>query len=78
MTATHNEVHERLERAGVRYLLAQFADLHGIAKGKLLPLAHLDDLVDPGAGFAGPSIWGTGLPRHGARSEFYEIGRAHV
>ena len=74
MTATHNEVRERLERAGVRYLLAQFADLHGIAKGKLLPLAHLDDLVDPGAGFAGPSIWGTGLPRHGARSEFYGRG----
>ena len=67
-------VREQLERAGVRWVLAQFTDLHGSAKGKLVPLAHLDDIVDPGAGFAGPSIWGTGLPRHGARSEYY--GRA--
>lgn len=67
-------VREQLDRAGVRLILAQFTDLHGIAKGKLVPLSHLDDVVQPGAGFAGPSIWGTGLPRHGARSEYY--GRA--
>jgi N-formylglutamate deformylase len=29
-----------------------------------------------GAGFAGPSIWGTGLPRTGPRSEYYARGDA--
>ena len=29
-----------------------------------------------GAGFAGPSIWGTGLPRIGPRSEYYGRGDA--
>ncbi|WP_317203265.1 type III glutamate--ammonia ligase [Janthinobacterium sp.] len=66
----------RLAAAGVKYLFAQFTDIHGVAKGKLVPLAHLADIVHPGAGFSGPSIWGTGLPRSGARSEYY--GRADL
>ena len=65
-----------LAHKGVQYVFAQFADIHGAAKGKLIPLAHLGDIVAPGAGFSGPSIWGTGLPRTGARSEYY--GRADL
>ncbi len=65
-----------LAAQGVRYLFAQFTDIHGAAKGKLIPLAHLGDIVSPGAGFSGPSIWGTGLPRNGPRSEYY--GRADL
>jgi glutamine synthetase len=61
---------------GVRFVFAQFTDIHGAAKGKLIPLAHLGDIVSPGAGFSGPSIWGTGLPRNGPRSEYY--GRADL
>lgn len=60
----------------VRFVFAQFTDIHGAAKGKLIPLAHLGDIVSPGAGFSGPSIWGTGLPRNGPRSEYY--GRADL
>jgi glutamine synthetase len=60
----------------IKYVFAQFTDIHGAAKGKLIPLAHLDDIVYPGAGFSGPSIWGTGLPRTGPRSEYY--GRADL
>jgi glutamine synthetase len=40
----------------VHTLLAQFTDIHGVAKGKLLPLAQLDEVLAEGAGFAGPSI----------------------
>lgn len=65
-----------LAAQGVRYVFAQFTDIHGAAKGKLIPLAHLGDIVSPGAGFSGPSIWGTGLPRNGPRSEYY--GRADL
>lgn len=64
----------RLAKAGVHTVIAQFVDIYGAAKGKYIPLTHLDDIVSAGAGFAGPSIWGTGLPRHGARSEFYGQG----
>jgi len=56
---------------GIHSVLPQFTDIYGVAKGKLVPLAHLPDLVATGAGFAGPSIWGTGLPRMGARSEYF-------
>jgi glutamine synthetase len=59
-----------LESQGVHSVLATFTDLHGAPKGKLLPLSALADAVAIGAGFAGPSIWGTGLPRFGPSSEY--------
>ncbi len=71
-------LHEHLQAQGVHTLLVQFTDLHGVAKGKLVPLAHLEDVLTLGAGFAGPSIWGTGLPRTGPRSEYYARGDART
>jgi glutamine synthetase len=70
------ELQRGLAEAGVHTLLVQFADVHGTAKGKLVPLAQLPELLATGAGFAGPSIWGTGLPRTGPRSEYYARGDA--
>lgn len=63
-----------LAAQGVHTLLVQFTDLHGVAKGKTVPLHQLATVVQQGAGFAGPSIAGTGLPRCGPRSEFYARG----
>ena len=60
-----------LQAQGIHSVLAQFCDIHGVAKGKLVPLDNLPEWVEQGAGFAGPSIWGTGLPRQGATSEYY-------
>jgi len=60
-----------LKQQGVHTLLAQFVDVHGTPKGKWVPLHQLAALVRTGAGFAGPSIWGTALPRTGPRSEYY-------
>lgn len=60
-----------LQSQGIHSILTQFSDIHGVAKGKLVPVEHLKEWVEQGAGFAGPSIWGTGLPRYGARSEYY-------
>jgi glutamine synthetase len=65
---------ERLGAQGVHTLIAQFTDLHGVAEGKWVPLSELDTLVQTGAGFSGPSIAGTGLPRTGPRSEYYGRG----
>lgn len=62
-----------LREQGMHTVMASFTDLHGVPKGKLIPVEALPDAVSTGAGFAGPSIWGTGLPRMGARSEY--LGR---
>lgn len=50
-----SSVHERLEQlrgSGVRYLRILYPDLHGIARGKLLPLGELDHAVEHGVAFA--------------------------
>jgi glutamine synthetase len=70
------DLRDRLKAQGVHTLLVQFTDINGVAKGKYVPLAHLDDVLTTGAGFAGPSIPGTGLPRTGPRAEYYARGQA--
>ena len=66
---------ESLAAAGVHSLMAQFTDVHGVARGKLVPLNQLELLMTDGVGFAGPSIWGTGLPRTGPRAEYHGRGQ---
>lgn len=73
---TAKSVKDALAAQGVHTLIAQFTDIHGVAKGKWVPLAHFDALLTDGAGFSGPSIAGTGLPRMGPRSEYHGRGLA--
>lgn len=75
--ATRGEVEAAIEAMrlqGVHTLLVQFTDLQGVAKGKHVPLQHLQQVLGAGAGFAGPSIVGTGLARTGPRSEYLARG----
>jgi glutamine synthetase len=37
----------------IEFLFAQFVDMHGKPSAKLVPAAHIDDLLGEGAGFAG-------------------------
>ncbi|WP_374537143.1 type III glutamate--ammonia ligase [Chitinimonas taiwanensis] len=53
----------------IHYLLAQFVDIHGAAKTKVVPARHLDLITHTGAGFSGYAIWGTGIARNGG--DFY-------
>ena len=46
-------------------MLAQFVDIHGVAKVKSVPAAHLNDILTVGAGFAGGAIWGMGIKPNG-------------
>jgi glutamine synthetase len=46
-----------LTQQGVKYVLAQFVDIHGVAKAKSVPVAHLKSVLTEGAGFAGFAIW---------------------
>src|SRR3954452_20769436 len=47
------EVRAYVRETGVEFLFAQFVDMHGKPSAKLVPVAHLDDLFENGAGFAG-------------------------
>src|SRR3954471_21327948 len=42
-----------MEERGIEFIFAQFVDLYGRPSAKLIPAAHLDGLVEDGAGFAG-------------------------
>ena len=59
-----DEVRRRLQEDQIEYILAQFVDIHGAAKVKMVPVAHFDDVTDAGAGFAGGAVWGLGQGPH--------------
>ena len=44
----------------IQFILAQFVDIHGVAKTKSVPADHLDDILTAGAGFAGFAACGLG------------------
>ena len=48
-----DEVAALVAEQGVEYIFAQFVDMHGKPSAKLVPAAHIDDLLQDGAGFAG-------------------------
>ena len=62
--ATREDVRQRMQDDGVEYILAQFVDINGSPKVKMVPVSHFDDLVDEGAGFAGAAVWGMGQGPH--------------
>ena len=59
------EAQKFLKDNSVKYVLAQFVDIHGVAKVKSVPAAHLEDILTAGAGFAGGAIWGMGIAPNG-------------
>jgi glutamine synthetase len=62
---TKDEAQQMLRKQDVRYVLAQFVDIHGSAKAKAVPVEHLDMVLGEGAGFAGFALWGFGMGPHG-------------
>ena len=57
-------VRKQLDEREIEFLLAQFVDVHGTAKVKMVPRASFDDLIDVWAGFAGAAVWGAGQGPH--------------
>ena len=53
------------EENQIRYVLAQFVDIHGAAKAKAVPVEHLEMVLTDGAGFAGFALWGFGMGPEG-------------
>jgi glutamine synthetase len=62
---TVEETQSYLKSQGVQYVLAQFVDIHGVAKAKSVPVEHLGTVITDGAGFAGFAISGVGIEPHG-------------
>ena len=62
--ATREEVRQRMRDDKIEYLLAQFVDINGSPKVKLVPVSHFDDVIDEGAGFAGAAVLGMGQGPH--------------
>jgi glutamine synthetase len=48
-----DDVRKYIDANDIEFLFAQFVDMHGKPNAKLVPAAHLDDLMTDGAGFAG-------------------------
>ena len=59
------EAKKFLKDNDVKYVLAQFVDIHGVAKVKSVPAAHLQTILKDGAGFAGGAICGMGILPNG-------------
>ena len=58
---TPEQAKQFLAENKVKFVLAQFVDIHGAAKTKAVPASHFDDILNPGAGFAGFAVWGLGM-----------------
>ena len=59
------EIQSFLSDNNIKYILAQFVDIHGVAKTKSVPVNCLMDVVETGAGFAGFAVHGLGMEPHG-------------
>lgn len=70
--ATVADTQAYLKSQGVAYVLAQFVDIHGVAKAKSVPVDHLGTVITDGAGFAGFAISGVGIEPHGP--DFMAVG----
>ena len=62
--ASREEIRKQMQQDNIDYILAQFVDIHGAAKVKMVPVSHFDDVIDVGAGFAGAAVWGLGQGPH--------------
>jgi glutamine synthetase len=62
---TRDQAAKFFEENAIRYVLAQFVDIHGAAKAKAVPVEHLDMVLSDGAGFAGFALWGFGMGPEG-------------
>lgn len=59
------EVQKVIDQHHLKYVLAQFVDIHGAAKTKSVPISGLKAIEKDGVGFAGFAISGMGMQPHG-------------
>ncbi|ODA67954.1 glutamine synthetase, type III [Methyloligella halotolerans] len=57
-TTTPPLTKDALEAAGVKYLAASFADMHGVSKAKMVPIHHYDRMMEGSELFTGAALDG--------------------
>lgn len=62
---TVDKAKKQLQENDIKFVLAQFVDIHGTAKTKSVPVDHFDDVLHAGVGFAGFAISGMGIDPNG-------------
>ena len=62
--ASKQDIQGRLGEDNIEFLLAQFVDINGSPKVKMVPVSAFDDIVEEGAGFAGAALDGMGQGPH--------------
>lgn len=67
MKHTAHPLQAALESQGVKYALASFVDIHGINKGKMVPLNHLDRMLEGSEMFTGAAL--DGVPQEVSEDE---------
>lgn len=54
---TVQQAQQYLRAQGVAYVLAQFVDIHGVAKAKSVPVSHLDTVLASAPVPTWPRLW---------------------
>lgn len=54
----HEALKRELKAKGVKYLLATYADMHGCSKSKVVPIDHLDQMMNGSEMFTGAALDG--------------------
>ena len=53
-------IHSALEKAGVKYCVGAYVDIHGVPKGKFLPLSHFPEFTQGSELYTGYALDGLG------------------
>lgn len=54
------DVYERLKNSGVKYCIGAYVDIHGVQKGKVVPIEHLPQMVGGSELYTGYALDGLG------------------
>lgn len=57
-TMTTQNLKQQLADAGVKYAIASYVDIHGISKGKFVPIAHLGQMMEGSELYTGAALDG--------------------
>ncbi|MEO1207502.1 MAG: type III glutamate--ammonia ligase [Pseudomonadota bacterium] len=58
MSKTVDQLHGELQARGVKFLMASFSDMHGISKTKMVPMAHMGQMMAGSELFTGAALDG--------------------
>ncbi|MEL6938265.1 MAG: type III glutamate--ammonia ligase, partial [Cyanobacteria bacterium J06598_1] len=47
---------KKLQEQGVKYAMASFVDIHGMCKGKVVPISHFDRMMQGSELFTGAAL----------------------